>query len=807
MSIEIFKKKQPNLINNMQKTYQNKSSCIQYPSFYFLLICWGITLLFNNNNQILTAQTPNNTAWQKFNQLENELPTPNTYRTASGAPGHQYWQQKADYDIDIELNDQTQQINGTETITYFNNSPDPLTYLWLQLDQNLFDKDNDTYKTETMIAKDNRIALSDLAKLHYDFDGGFKIQYVNAQNGQPIPFVINKTMMRIDLPNTLMPNDSVSFKIKWYFNINNRMTLGGRSGYEYFPTDKNYLYTIAQFYPRLCSYNETTGWQNKQFLGRSEFTLSFGNFNVAITLPADIIVAATGELQNPEDVLNSEQRQRLQNAKSADKPVIIASQQEAEKREQSRATDKKKWIFRANNVRDFAFAASRKFIWDAQNVNINGKNIMAMSFYPKEANPLWEQFSTKAVVHTLKSYSEHTFTYPYPTAISVHADRIGMEYPMICFNFGRPDPDGTYSARTKYGMISVIIHEVGHNFFPMIVNSDERQWTWMDEGLNSFLEYLAEQQWESNYPARRGPAPTVIDYMKGDPNQLEPVMTTGEAVNQVGNNAYGKVAAALNILRETVMGRDMFDFAFKQYAQRWMFKHPNPADFFRTMEDASAIDLDWFWRGWFYGTDPCDISLKNVRWLQLDTRNPDVEKPFTQTQDAQKPKYITDARNQQLKLPTIVDKDKSLRDFYNDYDKYKPLPYEKEEYQRYLSTIGDDEKKYLQQNFQYYELTFQNIGGLIMPLIIEFEYTDGTKDLIRIPAEIWRLNDKEVTKIFPVKKEVKSIVLDPYLETADIDPSNNYYPPRVLPTRFQMYKSGAERYGPDNNVMKKSKAK
>lgn len=771
---------------------------------YAALIGFMLCLSLNKND--LYGQAINK-SWQKFNQLESELPTPNTYRTASGAPGHQYWQQRADYAIELELDDNAQQVMGTETITYHNNSPDVLSYLWLQLDQNLFAPDNDTYKTETMNSKGNKISLSDLAKLHYDFDGGFKILYVNGQDNAPLPFTINKTMMRIDLPKPLLSNTSISFSIKWKYNINNRMTLGGRSGYEYFEADKNYLYTIAQFYPRMCNYNETTGWQHKQFLGRSEFTLSFGNYRVAITVPSDHIVAATGELQNPNDVLSETQRKRLEEARTSNKPVIVADQQEAEKREQGRASDKKTWIFEAKDVRDFAFASSRKFIWDAQGVPMDGKIIMAMSFYPKEGNPLWEQYSTKTVAHTLKTYSKYTFPYPYPVAISVHADRIGMEYPMICFNFGRPDSDKTYSARTKYSMISVIIHEVGHNYFPMIVNSDERQWTWMDEGLNSFLQYLAEQEWENNYPSRRGPAPNVVDYMKGDPNQLEPIMTTGEAINQVGNNAYGKTATALNILRETIMGRDLFDYAFKQYAQRWMFKQPNPADFFRTMEDASAIDLDWFWRGWFYGTDPCDISLEKVQWLQPDTRNPEIEKAFVQAQDAKKPRYITDVRNEQLKLPTIVNEDRSLRDFYNEYDKYKPLPYENEEYQKYKNTIGKEESKILTAGGHYYELTFGNKGGLIMPIIVQFEYTDGSKDLKYIPAEIWRLNDKEVSKIFWVKKEVKSIALDPYLETADIDLSNNYYPPQLVPTRFQTYKSTYEKYGVENNIMKKSKGK
>jgi hypothetical protein len=786
----------------------------QYIQYILNIVgCCCICLMLNaqtaNNSEKTNDDKPRNTAWQKFAQLEPELPTPNTYRTASGAPGHEYWQQRADYNISIELNDEKQTISGTETITYYNNSPDVLTYIWLQLDQNLWDKDNDTHKTETQ-AVGEKTYFNDLQKLNYNFDGGFKLEWVRDDKDKDMAHTINKTMMRIELPNALLPKQSVSFKIKWWYNINDRMTLGGRSGYEYFANDKNYVYTIAQFYPRMCVYNETAGWQHKQFLGRSEFALPFGNYNVQITVPDDHLVAATGTLQNTNDILNDKQLRALENAKTADKPVIIASQSEAEQREKGHSKNKKTWIFAAENVRDFAFASSRKFIWDAQGVKMSDKTVMAMSFYPKEGNPLWEQYSTKAVAHTLRTYSKHTFDYPYPTAISVHADRIGMEYPMICFNFGRPESDGTYTARTKYSMISVIIHEVGHNYFPMIVNSDERQWTWMDEGLNSFLEYLSEQAWEKNYPARRGPANSIIDYMKGDPNQLEPIMTSGESLINAGGNAYGKAAAGLNILRETVMGRELFDYAFKEYANRWKFKHPNPADFFRTMEDASGVDLDWFWRGWFYSTDPCDIGIESVRWLQPSTANPDIEKPIAKQQDDKKNQHITNIRNEQEKMNYAVDNDNSLRDFYNQYDKYKTQPQDKEEYEKYIASLSDSEKKLLANNYNYYEIKFKNEGGLIMPLIIAFEYEDGTTDIKRIPAEVWRLNDKEITKIFPTTKPIKSITLDPYAETADINLSNNNYPPRLQPTRFQLYKgSSYNRYGGggDDNPMKKAKGK
>ncbi|MEL6925239.1 MAG: M1 family metallopeptidase, partial [Bacteroidota bacterium] len=562
------------------------------------------------------------------------------YRTASGAPGHMYWQQKADYKISVELDDEQQRITGSESISYTNNSPDELEYLWLQLDQNVRAKDSDTYKTRTQ-SIDDRMSLRQLNALEPTFDGGFKIESVTNEVGQAMEYAIVKTMMRIDLPKGLKPGGQISFSVQWWYNINNRMQIGGRSGYEYFPEDDNYLYTIAQFFPRMCVYNDIDGWQNKQFLGSGEFTLTFGDYEVDITVPADHLVAATGTLQNPDKVLTKAHRQRLEEAKSAAEPVIISDEAHARKAEQSKSTKKKTWKFKAENVRDFAFASSRKFIWDAMGVKqSDGSTVMAMSMYPKEGNPLWERYSTKAVAHTLKWYSHYTFDYPYPVAWSIHADRIGMEYPMICFNFGRPEKDGTYTQRTKYGMIGVIIHEVGHNYFPMIVNSDERQWTWMDEGLNSFLQYLAEQQWERDYPSRRGPAYKITDYMAGDKSNITPIMTNSESVWQLGNNAYGKPAAALNILRETILGREQFDYAFKKYAQRWMFKHPAPADLFRTMEDASGIDLDWFWRGWFYTTDHVDIAIQDVKWYQIDSREPVAESQKRIKERNEGPRYI-----------------------------------------------------------------------------------------------------------------------------------------------------------------------
>ncbi|MCB0736435.1 MAG: M1 family metallopeptidase [Bacteroidetes bacterium] len=734
----------------------------------------------------LFAQSNTNT--NKFKQLGTELPTSNTYRTASGAPGHQYWQQQADYKMSIKLDDEKQTVTGTETITYTNNSPDVLTYLWLQLDQNVRAQGSDKDLINTGSISD-KMSFGELERMLNNFDGGFKIQSVTDVSGNALKHTIVKTMMRVDLASPLKPGAKVSFKVAWWYNINNRMEIGGRSGYEYFEEEDNYLYTIAQFFPRMCVYSDNQGWQHKQFLGRGEFTLPFGDYEVEISVPDDHIVAATGELQNASKVLTAAQRNRFAKAKSANDPVMIVTQDEAEKAEKNHSKNYKTWVFKAKNVRDFAFATSRKFIWDAQGVSIGNKTIMAMSFYPKEGNPLWEQYSTKLVAHTIKTYSKYTIDYQYPVAISVHANAIGMEYPMICFNGGRPEKDGTYSQGTKYGMHGVIIHEVGHNFFPMIINSDERQWTWMDEGLNTFVQFLTEQEWDKNYPSRRGPAHKIVDYMGGDKSNIMPIMTNSESIIQFGNNAYAKPCTALNILRETVLGRELFDYAFKEYCTRWAYKHPTPADFFRTMEDASGVDLDWFWRGWFYTTDHCDQGIAQVDWFQINTQNPEVEKPIAQEKSENENKGITYNRNNSESWKSRVDEDKALLDFYLTHDKFRVYEVDKKDYERYLSNLTDKEKALLESGYQFYQIKFINEGGLVMPVIVEFEYVDGTTEQMHIPAEIWRFNDKEVTKVFVLKKEVVRIELDPNLEVADTDRNNNYWPPRVEPTRFQLYKN------------------
>mgnify|MGYP006167439753 FL=1 len=753
------------------------------------------------------ASAQENTNTSKFKQLSEILPTPNVYRTASGAPGHEYYQQKADYVINVQLDEKNHVITGDETITYTNNSPDVLNYLWIQLDQNVRAKNSASQLTSSGSMDDN-MSFWSLKRMHdkMNFDGGFKLELITDVNGNDLPFTVNETMMRIEPPKPLKKGQSFSFKIKYSYNINDRMKIGGRSGYEYFEDEGNSIYTIAQFFPRMAVYNEVEGWQNKQFLGRGEFTLPFGDYKVNITVPADHIVSATGELKNTSSVLTKTQIKRWEKAKkNYNEPVIIVTQDEATANEKEKSESLKTWRFEAKNVRDFGWASSRKFIWDAMAVDIAGKRVMAYSYYPKEGNPLWEQYSTRAVAQTLKTYSKYTIDYIYPQATSVHAKSIGMEYPMICFNFGRPEKDGTYSKRTKYGMIGVIIHEVGHNFFPMIINSDERQWTWMDEGLNTFVQYLTEQEFERNYPSRRGPAQNIVDYMKGDKSGIVPIMTNSESILQFGNNAYGKPATALNILRETIMGRELFDYAFKTYSERWAFKHPTPADFFRTMEDASAVDLDWFWRGWFYTTDHVDISLDQVNWFKVNTGNPEIENPIAKAQQEKNNTFIGDTRNQSLIPETLDESDPASIDFYTTYDPFLTSILDKEDYLNNIENLGEAELEILNADKNYYELQFSNLGGLVMPVILEFEYVDGTKEMVKIPAELWKSNNEQVSKVFVLDKELARVTLDPFLETADVDRNNNYWPAMLEPTRFQLFKDRNRRQ--ENPMQRDRRAK
>ena len=784
------------------------------PTSGLLLLCSCLAAQNIQNNS-------NSNHGNKFEQLGTILPTPNEYRTASGAPGPKYWQQRCDYDIKCDLDENKLKLTGSETVTYYNNSPDELTYLWLQLDENEHSNiNNANYQNSNPMprqATDVQIGRMEVSK---DDNGyGDKIVKLTDATGKALQYMINKTMMRVELPAPLKSGEKFIFKLDWYYNIPNRMTQGGRGGYEYFPEDGNYLFTITQWYPRLCVYSDFQGWQNHQFTSRGEFALTFGNFRVQMTVPADHVVGGTGQCENYQQVLSAAEFARWQKAQTAKEPVEIVTLDEAKAKEKNKSSQKKTWIFKAENVRDFAWTSSRKFIWDGMPTYVEGKRIMCMSYYGKEAYGLYRKFSTRVVAHTIRTYSHFTIPYPYPVAQSVEASN-GMEYPMICFNFGRTEKDGTYSEATKYGMLGVVIHEVGHNFFPMIVNSDERQWTWMDEGLNTFCEYLTEELYDNKFPVSRGPAYTIIDYMKLPKDQLEPIMTNSEDIVGFGPNAYSKPATGLNILRETIMGRQLFDYAFKEYARRWAFKHPTPADFFRTMNDASGENLDWFWRGWFYGTDACDISLDSVKHYTANINAVPVQHDTTVMRSLDKPRVnsfedISKIRNREDKNITfLTDADTSLRDFYWRYDRNQ----EKYDTTKYAVPVSSNsemldsagKEKFATKHF--YELTLSNKGGLVMPIIIEWTYKDGTKEIDRIPAQVWRLNEKKVIKTFVKDKEVTSIKLDPMRETADIDETNNTWNSIPEPTKFELFKAKQAAANPRNrpqniNPMQKSQEK
>lgn len=736
----------------------------------------------------VAAQTQQgHTNQNKFRQLYDQFADPNKYHNASGAPGVEYYQQQVDYVMDIELDDEKSRLYGEETITYTNNSPDHLPYLWLQLDQNIRKKDAPALEKNGSGNSITQRPSSFVSTYVKDpFDGGFNIERVVDAQDKALSYKINQTMMRVDLPKALAPGGVYVFKIKWWYNINNHVEGRGRSGYEFFEKDGNKAYVIAQFFPRLCVYNDVEGWQNYQFWGNGEFALEFGDYEVNITVPSDHILEATGSLQNPKEVLNREEYKRFQASENSyDKPVIIVNQQEATAKESDFSQKKSTWKFYAENVRDFGFATSRKFIWERQAVQVGDQKVMAVSIYPKEGNPLWEEYSTKAVVQTLKTYSKFTFDYPYPKAVSVHAKNQGMEYPMICWNYGRPDEDGTYSDRTKFGMISVIIHEVGHNYFPMIVNSDERQWGWMDEGLDTFVQYLTEQDFGISYPeaiegldaypSRRGAPNKIVPYMAGNQDFISPIMSNPENVYQLGPNAYAKPATALNILRETVMGREAFDHAFKTYAQRWMFKHPTPEDFFRTMEDASAIDLDWFWRGWFYSTDAVDIGVKNVKRFY-----------FSDTPDLEAQERLEAYGYNLDNLPEMVFKIDENSESFDPELAGKTGIESSQILKDYLQNEGLDSSASIPNYF--YEVEFEKPGGLVMPLIVEYSYADGSTERVTYPVQLWRKNDASVKKIIASDKELVGVTVDPQLETADVNTDNNSWPKQEAPSDFEKFK-------------------
>lgn len=772
----------------------------------------------------------------KFRQLDEVLPTPNVYRNAAGEPGHQYWQQKVDYHIKVKLDEDKRRLQGQESITYSNNSPDTLKYLWIQLDQNRFKDDSMASMTTTFggtgsrgpstrAASDDKLAGISLAALRRqqfvaDHELGYVLNQVTDEAGQPLHYVVVGTLMRVDLTSALKPGQQTKLIIDFAYNIVEENAVSARSGYEHFADDANAggndIFLLAQWFPRLAAYTDYEAWTNKEFIGRGEFTLEFGDYEVEITVPADHIVSSTGLLQNPAEVLTAQQRARLKQAESAERPVFIVTEQEALANEQAGTTAVKTWRFKANNVRDFAWASSRKFIWDARGYQQGGDEqplVMAMSFYPKEGGELWKKYSTESIVHTMEVYSRFSFDYPYPVAQSVNGPVGGMEYPMITFNGPRTElrEDGsrTYSLAEKRYLIGVVIHEVGHIYFPMIVNSDERQWTWMDEGLNSFLDGVAGREWDPNIPWGVEPR-DVVGYMKSA-NQV-PIMTQSDSVLNIGPNAYTKPAAALNILRETILGRELFDFAFKEYATRWKYKRPTPADFFRTMEEASGVDLDWFWRGWFYSTDHVDISLDRVYKLRLDTHNPDIDFNRQRQQELDKPASLTPLRNRAEGKKLWVERFADRKDFYDENDRFTVTNKERNTYQAFLKELEPWQRKALQravsEDKNYYVMEFSNLGGLVMPIILELTFTDGSKETQTIPAEIWRRTPKAVKKLIVTAKDkvLSSVSVDPHWETADVDVENNHYPRRIIPSRIEAFKAKEDKDKVHRDIMYDSRS-
>ncbi|WP_300552366.1 M1 family metallopeptidase [Maricaulis sp.] len=754
-----------------------------------------------------------------FRQLEDEdWPTPNRERRATGAPGPDYWQQDVDYDIDIHLNERTKVLTGSATVTYTNNAPDELDFLWYLLDQNRFRDDSIAVMTETVggggraasrvggSMPEGVSAYSVRRRDRLENDGyGFNITAVTDADGADMDHTIVDTLMRIDLDDTLETGDSVTFTIEWNYRLIETQVVGGRAGWECFEetsdTGGDCIYQIAQWFPRAAVFSDYEGWHNKAFLGRGEFGLEFGDYNVSITVPQDFIVSATGVLQNPEEVLTQSQRQRLEEARTADEPVFIVTPSEARANERRGTRSEATWEFSAENVRDYAWAGSRKFIWDAVGVEQDGEGeapdlVMAMSFYPNESEPLWSSFSTRAVEHTLEVYNSFAFPYPYPVAQSIAGPQGGMEYPMITFNggtYGRPveDDDGnlSYSLGAKRGLIGVIIHEIGHIYFPMVVNTDERQWTWMDEGVNSFLQFEAERLWEEDFPVRRGDPHTITSYMVS--RDQMPIMTQSDSILQFGPNAYSKPTIALVILRETVLGRELFDEAFQTYARRWRFRRPTPYDFFRTMEEVSGVDLDWFWRGWFYSTDHVDISIDRVIEGTLNTENPEIENALAAQIEADRAESLTEVRNREDGLSTYAESNPEVIEFYSRTDRHAVTNRQREAYERFRDGLEEYEEEIIDRGDRFYYVDLSNQGGVVMPVILEFTFANGETDLVRIPAEIWRYNPVNTTWVYRTQREVVSVELDPLWETADADRTDNYYPPRIEPTRLEMYRSSS----------------
>jgi hypothetical protein len=659
--------------------------------------------------QWLNAPPNPRTNQSNFRALE-EWPAPNEYRNAAGKPGPRYWQQRVDYAIQARLDTTTHTVTGTERVTYHNNSPDRLEYLWFQLDQNI---DDPAVSRSIIDAAALPRQISPQARrflLPETFDGGHKITRVQVVTARgkvtqkaDAPYVINGTEMKVALPAPLASGDRAIVEIDWHFIVP-ETSRNGRGARE--KVTDGWLYEMAQWFPRASVYDDVNGWQTDQFYGQGEFYLNFGSYDVELTVPHDHIVQATGTLLNPLQVLTATQRRRLAKALTSETPLFIVAKDEVmTPGSRPAGTAPLTWKFHADSVRDFAWVSSKTLVWDAAGFRYRpgGRVIEMHSLYPRDAMPLWDSVSTRAIAQTMRTYGRLAFEFPYPKASNIHGPVFGMEYPMIAFCGARPNADGTYTPQLARALISVTIHEVGHNWFPMIVASDERKWTWMDEGLNSFLQYYAEKDWDPEYPSNRGPAKNIVPYMK-DQDQV-PIMTESDMIHrQFGNNGYGKPAAGLVMLREQVLGPKLFDQAFAEYSRRWAFRHPQPADFFRSMEDGGGELLTWFWRGWFYSTYANDQAVTAVDAQPAD------------------------------------------------------------------SLIGRTDR-----GRNYWRITVENKGGLLMPVQMDITFDDGSTQRVKLGADVWRRNELQYIYGIFSDKTIVRVVLDPDEVFADVNRDNNVW--------------------------------
>jgi hypothetical protein len=521
-------------------------------------------------------------------------------RAATGEPGTAYWQNKADYKINAALNDVTNEIKASVIITYKNNSPFALPFLWLQLDQNLFAKNS---RGQARMPVGSRSRYGDASN---NFDGGYKITAVkNLTANANANYIIDDTRMQVRLADAVKANNgTIQIQIDYSFTLPEY----GADRCGILKTKNGNIFTVAQWYPRMCVYDDIKGWNTEPYLGPSEFYLEYGDFEINLTAPANHIVVCSGELLNESEVLTATQISRLAEAKKSDKTVMLRTAKEVNDPSSRPTGTTLTWKYKISNSRDVAWASSKSFIWDAAKINLpSGKACLAMSAYPVESdgNKGWAR-STEYTKGSIENYSKRWFEYPYPWAVNVAANVGGMEYPGIVFCGSTAQTDGLFG---------VTDHEFGHTWFPMIVGSNERKYGWMDEGFNTFINSLADDDFnKGEYKGPKTDMTYMNQYMFGE--NTEAIMNTPDALREanIGNSLYFKPGYGLELLRNEILGADRFDYAFKEYIKRWAYKHPTPWDFFKTMDNVSGEDLSWFWRGWFLENYRLDQAIEKVEY-------------------------------------------------------------------------------------------------------------------------------------------------------------------------------------------------